>query len=310
MACKDGATKFPAMKSLALPAGALKGKVAVVTGGGTGLGKAMALAFAGLGAQVAIAARRMDVLEATAKEISAATGSKVIPITMNVKNPDDVAAMASTVEAELGLPNIVVNNAAGNFISPTERLSPNAFRTITDIVLNGTAFVTLEFGKRLIKSGQGAAFLSITTPYARNGAPFVTPSAASKAGVEVLNKSLAAEWGRYGLRFNCIAPGPIYTKGAFDRLDPTGGSGTSKAVDGIPAGRLGQTEELANLAAFVVSDYGSWLNGAIIDLDGGQQRLAAGNTMMGSQLHQVTPEQWHQLEQSIRGKTGKIKAKV
>jgi len=304
--CKDSEKYFPAQKSPMLQKDALKGKIAFITGGGSGLGKAMATMFATLGAQVAIASRDMTKLQTAAEEISAKTGGKIIPIQMNVKSADDVKSAADAVEKQLGLPNIIVNNAAGNFISPTERLSANAFKTVIDTVLLGTATVTLEFGKRLIKAKQGAAFLAITTPYAREGTGFVSPSASAKAGVEILHKSLAGEWGKYGLRFNCIAPGPIYTEGAFSRLDPTG-MFQKKTIDVMPMGRMGQPEELANLAAYLVSDYSNWMTGSCIDFDGGQQRMCSGQF---NPLHQVTDEMWSHLESIIRGSNAKSKSKL
>ena len=186
-----------------------------------------------------------------------------MPIVLDVRDASAVATAADRVVAEFGsLPHIVINNAAGNFIQATDRLSANAFRNIVDIVLNGTFYVTAEFGRRLIAANQGAAFLSITTPYAHTGSPFVVPSACAKAGVETMVKSLAAEWGRRGMRFNAIAPGPIYTEGAFTRLDPTGQFST-KMHEKLPVGRLGEQIELDNLAAYLVSDYSSWMNGAV-----------------------------------------------
>jgi 2,4-dienoyl-CoA reductase len=257
----------------------------------------MATVLVSLGAQVAIASRRLNVLQETAAEIQAKTGAKVLPVQMNIKNPDEIKAAADKVESEIGLPNVVINNAAGNFIAPSERLSPNALRTIVETVLMGTAWVTLEFAQRMIKQKQGGTFLAITTPYARSGSAFVMPSATSKAGVDTMTKSLAAEWGKYGLRFNVIAPGPIQTEGAFSRLDPSG-QFAERLLDDVPTGRMGTVEELANLASYLVSDYSSWMSGSIVDLDGGQ------NVAIGShfqQLQAVGSEQWDLLEQMIRG---------
>ncbi|XP_062607427.1 2,4-dienoyl-CoA reductase [(3E)-enoyl-CoA-producing], mitochondrial-like [Saccostrea cucullata] len=287
---------FPAVSTPMLPKDTFKGKTAFITGGGTGLGKGMTTALSQLGAQVVITSRKLPVLEQTAEEISSVTGNKVLAVAADVRDPDSVKAAVDRCEQEFGLPSIVINNAAGNFISPTERLSPNAFRTVVDIVLNGTAIVTLELGKRLIKAKQGASFLSITTIYTGSGSGFVTPSAAAKTGVEGLTKSLAAEWGRYGLRFNCIAPGPIETKGAFSRLDPTG-QFKDKLIDVIPVGRLGEVPEIANLASYMVSDYASWMSGSIINFDGGEYVMRAGEF---NDLRIVTNEQWDQLEAIIR----------
>ncbi|XP_027224751.2 2,4-dienoyl-CoA reductase [(3E)-enoyl-CoA-producing], mitochondrial isoform X1 [Penaeus vannamei] len=298
------AKHFPVVKTPMLPKDSFKGKTAFITGGGTGLGKGMATMLSALGANVVIAARRLPLLETTAGEITNQTGNPVLPVQMDVRNPDAVKAAFDACEAKFGLPNVIINNAAGNFISPSERLSANAWRTITDIVLNGTAYVTLEAGKRLISAGQGAAFLSITTTYTRSGSGFVSPSASAKAGVENLTRSLAAEWGRYGLRFNCIAPGPIETEGAFSRLDPTG-SFTQIAHERIPAGRLGEVEELANLATYLVSDYSTWLSGETIALDGGSFRLASGEF---NGLMYMSSEQWDNVEKRIRKTTSKDKA--
>ena len=160
------------------------------------------------------------------------------------------------------IPDVVVHNAAGNFVSPTERLSPNAFKTIVDIVLLGTANLTLDVGKRMIEQERGGSFLAITTHYTNEGSGFVCPSACAKSGVETMMKSLSAEWGRYGIRMNCIAPGPIETEGAFSRLDPTGEM-MGAAVDAIPCGRIGEVAELANLATYLCSDYASWVSGEV-----------------------------------------------
>ncbi|XP_063054616.1 2,4-dienoyl-CoA reductase, mitochondrial isoform X2 [Engraulis encrasicolus] len=213
---------FPPSEGAMLLPGTYKGKVAFITGGGTGLGRGMTTTLSTLGAQCVIASRKLDVLQKTAAEISEQTGNKVLAVQCDVRDPKSVEACVSQLVNEVGLPDVVINNAAGNFISPSEKLSANAWRTITDIVLNGTAYVTLDIGKRLIKAEKGCAFLAITTIYAESGSGFVLPSASAKAGVEAMCKSLAAEWGRYGMRFNVIQPGPIRTKGAFSRLDPTG----------------------------------------------------------------------------------------
>ncbi|KAK4316050.1 hypothetical protein Pmani_012755 [Petrolisthes manimaculis] len=297
------AKHFPAMKTPMLPKDTFKGKTAFITGGGTGLGKGMATMLSSLGANVVIAARRLPILEETAREILSQTGNEVLPVQMDIRDPTNVAAALDTCEAKFGLPSIIINNAAGNFISPSERLSPNAWKTIIDIVLNGTAYVTLEAGKRLIKAEKGGAFLSITTPYTRSGTGFVSPSASAKAGVETLTRSLASEWGRYGMRFNCIAPGPIETEGAFSRLDPTG-SFKNAVYKRIPAGRLGEVEELANLATYLVSDYSSWVSGETLAQDGGEYRFMAGEFNL---LSRVTPDQWDMMEKLIRSSNKKAK---
>lgn len=283
-----------------LPPNAFQGKVAFITGGGTGLGKAMTTFLSSLGAQCVIASRNIDVLKATAEEITAKTGNKVYAIRCDVRDPDMVHNTVLELIKVAGHPNVVINNAAGNFISPSERLSPNGWKTITDIVLNGTAYVTLEIGKQLIKAQKGAAFLAITTIYAESGSGFVMPSSSAKSGVEAMNKSLAAEWGRYGMRFNIIQPGPIKTKGAFSRLDPTG-KFEKDMIERIPCGRLGTVEELANLATFLCSDYASWINGAVIRFDGGEEVFLSGEF---NSLKKVTKEEWDVIEGLIRKTKG------
>lgn len=247
-----------------------------------------------------IRSRNLEVLQKSAKEIEDATGNAVLPIQVDVRDPQAVARALDTVESRLGLPHVVVNNAAGNFIAPTERLSSNACKTIVDIVLNGTLYVTLDVGKRLIKAKQGASFLAISASYTQVGSGYVMPSAVSKAGVEAMTKSLASEWAKYGMRFNVIQPGPIQTKGAFSRLDPTGGF-TKAMVDSIPVGRLGEIEEHSNLATYLLSDYASWINGAIVTMDGGQLPKLAG---MFNKLDEVTQEQWDMMEALIRKTKG------
>ncbi|XP_060099514.1 2,4-dienoyl-CoA reductase [(3E)-enoyl-CoA-producing], mitochondrial [Heteronotia binoei] len=291
---------FSSLQKVMLPPNAFEGKVAFITGGGTGIGKGMTTVLSHLGAECVIASRKLDVLKQTAEEISSKTGNKVHAIQCDVKDPTSVSNAVSQLIKEVGHPSVIINNAAGNFISPSERLSANAWRTITDIVLNGTAYVTLEIGKELIKAQKGAAFLAITTIYAESGSGFVSPSASAKAGVEALCKSLAAEWGRYGMRFNIIQPGPIKTKGAFSRLDPTGAF-EKGMIQRIPCGRLGTVEEIANLATYLCSDYASWINGAVIRMDGGEYVSMAGEF---NDLRKVTKEQWNMMEEIIRKTKG------
>jgi len=300
------AKHFPIKKDTMLPPGSFADKVVLVTGGGTGLGKGMSMKFASLGAKVAIASRRLPVLESAASEIKAATGGTVLPVQLDIRDPEAVKVAVDKIEQELGLPTVVVNNAAGNFISPTERLSANAFQTILDIVLKGTAFLTLDVGKRMIKQQSGGVFLAITTHYTNEGSGFVVPSACAKSGVETMMKSLGAEWGRQGIRMNCIAPGPIETEGAFGRLDPTGEAARTM-MDQIPEGRLGEIEEIANLATYLCSDYASWINAETVTLDGGEFRMLAGEF---NKLRQVTPDQWDMMEQMIRSTNKKSKSKM
>ncbi|EPB77032.1 hypothetical protein ANCCEY_03866, partial [Ancylostoma ceylanicum] len=255
--------------------------------------------------------RRTDVLAATASEIRAKTGAVCEGFRMDVKDPAVVSKSIDEITKRFGkLPSIVVNNAAGNFIMATERLSPNAVRAVVDIVLVGTLNVTTEVCRRAMKNNQGCTVLSITTPYARHGGAFVVPSALSKAGVENMTRSLASEWAKYGMRFNVVAPGPIPTEGAFSRLSTAAPEDMEAvAAQTVPVGRLGKPEELANLVTYMCSDYASWLNGAIIDFDGGQQFLNHGSSF-GSHLHEMSSEDWEQIENSIRQRTGKAKSKM
>lgn len=291
---------FPVKWDPMLPANTFKNKVAFVTGGGTGLGKGMVTMLSNLGARVAISSRKIDVLKKTAEEVSKLSHSEILPVAADVRDPAAVKNAVDECVAVFGLPDIIINNAAGNFISPTERLSPNGWKTVTDIVLNGTANVTLDIGKRLITAKKGATFLAITTVYAKTGSGFVAPSASAKAAVETLTKSLSAEWGRYGMRFNCIAPGPIETKGAFSRLMPDP-SFKDKMLDRVPVGRFGEIPELANLAMYLVSDYSSWMSGAVIPFDGGESVNMAGEFNV---LQAITKEQWDQIEAGIRKMKG------
>ncbi|NXW35194.1 DECR protein, partial [Phaetusa simplex] len=291
---------FSPLQKVMLPPNTFQGKVAFITGGGTGIGKGMATTLSSLGATCVIASRKLDVLKGAAEEISSKTGNKVHAIQCDVRDPASVKNAVAEIIQVAGHPNVVINNAAGNFISPSERLSANAWKTITDIVLNGTAFVTLEIGKELIKVQKG--ILTVlqyhTVELARN---YFTVESALKVGLrghEV--QSLAAEWGKYGMRFNVIQPGPIKTKGAFSRLDPTG-SFEKKIIDRIPCGRLGTVEEIANLAAYLCSDYATWVNGAVIRMDGGEYVSMAGEF---NDLKKVTKEQWDMMEAMIRKTKG------
>ncbi|XP_002165656.1 2,4-dienoyl-CoA reductase [(3E)-enoyl-CoA-producing], mitochondrial [Hydra vulgaris] len=291
-------SKFPALLKTMLPNGTFNGKVAFITGGGTGLGKGMAKVLSQLGATVVIASRKLLICQNAAEEISSLTGNKVLPLELDVRKPESVKLVVDTIEKELGLPTIVINNAAGNFISPFERLSANAFRNIVDIVLNGTANVTLDVGKRLIKAQKGGVFLSITTWYADLGSGYVVPSACAKAGVDAMVKSLSSEWGKYGIRLNAIAPGSFQTEGAFSRLDPTG-KFMEAAKEKIIVKRFGEIEELANLVSYIVSDYASFMNGEIVCFDGGERRSYSG---MFNELNKIPEDQWDLLEGLIRSK--------
>nr|XP_054748698.1 2,4-dienoyl-CoA reductase [(3E)-enoyl-CoA-producing], mitochondrial-like [Lytechinus pictus] len=284
-----------------LPPDTYKGKTVFMTGGGTGFGKSMTKTFSELGAEVAIVSRSADVLKSTSEEISAETGNPVHPIPANIRDPEAVkASVDQFVEICGGLPDVIINNAAANFVAPTERLSPNAWFTIVDVVLNGTMYVTLDIAKRLIKEQKGANFLTVSTTYGTYGSPFVVPSAAAKSGIENLTRCLAVEWGRYGLRFNTMTPGPAYTQGAMSRLDPTGQFWKKKIKD-TPIGRLGELEEISNLASYICSDYASWFNGENFILDGGLALQASGAF---SDYLELSKDDWDLAETLIRKTKG------
>uniref|UniRef100_UPI004047E4BF SDR family oxidoreductase n=1 Tax=Algoriphagus sp. TaxID=1872435 RepID=UPI004047E4BF len=278
--------------------GSLKGKNILITGGGTGLGRAMGEYFLELGANLVITSRKLEVLEETAKEMMTKSGGKVIPLVCDVREIDQVEAMWAQCVAEFGQIHGVLNNAAGNFISPTERLSANAFNTVLDIVLKGTSQVTLTAGKHWIATKQPGVFLNIVTTYAWTGSGYVVPSAAAKAGVLALTRSLAVEWAKYGIRSNAIAPGPFPTEGAWSRLLPGDLVKKFDPAKKVPVGRVGVHQELANLAAYLISDFSAYVNGDVITIDGGEWLKGAGEF---NNLEMIPQEMWDMMEAS-RGK--------
>ena len=247
----------------------LNGKTIVVTGGGTGLGKSMSRRFGELGANIVISGRRKEKLEDTADEFSK-LGIDVLTCPGDVRKLEDVELMTSQTLDKFGTIDCLLNNAAGNFISPTEMLSPNAFKVVIDIVLMGTWNCTSTIGKEMIKNKKGNV-LSIVTTYAWTGSPYVVPSAAAKAGVLAMTRSLAVEWGKYNIRFNAIAPGPFPTKGAWSRLMPPGFEDFEDGMKNkIPMKRFGERHELENLASYLMSDGSAYINGEVVTIDGGE----------------------------------------
>lgn len=270
----------------------LQSKRILITGGGTGLGKGMARRFMELGATMYICGRRKDVLAQTEEELRSATGGTVQSLPCDVRNPEMVEQMIATIW-QGGPLDALVNNAAGNFLARTEELSPRAFEAVIGIVLMGTINVTMACGRRWLKAGDRANVLNITTTYAATGSAYVVPSAMAKAGVEAMTRSLAVEWGNRGIRFNAIAPGPIPTEGAFSRLLPRADF-EAMAKQRNPLSRFGTIEELANLAAFLVSDGSGYVNGTVIAMDGGEWLQGAGEFSHLGRL--LSEEDWKALK--------------
>lgn len=270
----------------------LHNKRILITGGGTGLGKAAAQRFLELGAEVYICGRRHDVLLATERELHNLTGGRIHSRPCDVRDAAAVEEMIDTIWKD-GPLDILMNNAAGNFLARTEELSLRAFETVIGIVLLGTLHTTMACGKRWLAAKHRAVVLNITTTYTTTGSAYVVPSAVSKAGVQALTRSLAVEWGNRGIRMNAIAPGPIPTEGAFSRLLPRA-EFEDLAKQRIPLGRFGTTEEFANLAAFLVSDASAYINGDVITMDGGEWLQGAGEfTTLGRMLKE---EEWQQMK--------------
>ena len=277
----------------------LKDKVIIVTGGGSGLGFSMSKYFLELGSKVVITSRNLDKLKNAAEELHQLTNGEVLPLTCDVRNYDEVEQMLANAISHFGKVDVLLNNAAGNFISPTERLSANAFDVIIDIVLKGSKNCTLALGKHWIKEKQKGTILNIVTTYAWTGSAYVVPSACAKAGVLAMTRSLAVEWAKYGIRSNAIAPGPFPTKGAWERLLPGDLKDKFDLAKKVPLNRVGVHQELANLAAYLVSDFSAYVNGEVVTIDGGEWLKGAGEFNM---LEEIPNEMWDMLEMMIKNK--------
>ena len=271
----------------------LRNKVILVTGGGSGLGKSMVEYFVELGANVIITSRRKELLDEVAKKINAENESEVFPVPCDVRNINEVEKVVDEAYKKFGKVDCLINNAAGNFISPTERLSTRAFDAIIDIVLKGTINFTLTLGKKWIEEKINGNVLNIVTTYSWTGSGYVVPSACAKAGVLSLTRSLAVEWAKYKIRFNAIAPGPFPTKGAWERLLPGDLKDKFDPSKKVPVGRVGDHQELSNLAAYLVSDYSSYINGEVITIDGAEWLKGAGQF---NHLEMVSDQMWDMFE--------------
>tara|TARA_Y100001970_G_scaffold290064_1_gene422432 strand:- start:1378 stop:2247 length:870 start_codon:yes stop_codon:yes gene_type:complete len=280
----------------------LNNKRILITGGGTGLGKEMAKHFAMHGAELFICGRRENVLSDTAAEISENYNTKVNYQTLDIRASKDVDDYVESIFANNPLDGLV-NNAAGNFISPTKDLSHKGFDAIANIVFHGTFYMTHSVGKRWIELGHKGSIVNILTTWIWTGSPYVVPSAMSKSGIHAMTQSLAAEWGKYGIKINGIAPGPFPTKGAWERLNPD--SNDDGMTNTVPLGRVGEMEELQNLATFLMADGCDYLTGQTIGLDGGQY-LTGGGTF--SQLDKLSDEDWENMRKLIREANNKDKA--
>lgn len=285
--------------------GHMAGERILVTGGGTGLGREMSEGFLKMGATVYICGRRQNKLDETAKELMDAHGGKVVPLACDIRDPDAINSMVDAVWADGGALTGLVNNAAGNFISRTEDLSVNGFNAIADIVFKGTFFITQNVGKRLIAEGKTGNFLSILATWVWTGSAFVVPSSMSKTAIHSMTQSLSTEWGRYGLRFNAIAPGHFPTKGMSARLAP-GSDGMDTKHRQNPMGRSGEMHELCNLAIFLMSDGAKYVNGQTIAIDGAGA-LANGGTFY-PMLEGLGDDDWAQMRERIKGTNDKDRA--
>jgi len=277
---------------------ALKDKVIVVTGGGTGLGRSMSELFSQLGAQVVITSRKKEVIEKTAKEISIVTGNKVLAVVCDVRKYDEVENLLHQTVTAFGKVTTLLNNAAGNFIMPTERLSAKAFDTVVDIVLKGSYNCSLAFGKYWIENKTEGNMLNIVTTYAFTGSGFVVPSACAKAGVLALTRSLAAEWAKYNIRSNAIAPGPFPTEGAWSRLFPEPLQKIIDPMKRLPMKRVGSHIELANLASYLVSDFSAYVNGEVVVIDGGEWLYNAGQFTHFDKIPKEAWDMWELMRKS------------
>jgi len=251
-----------------LAAKSLDGRVAIITGGGTGIGLAIAAEYARLGARLVLASRNPEHLEPAAREL-ASSGAHVLTVLTDVRVPEQVEHLMEETARRFDSIDILVNNAAGNFICPAEKLSVNGWNSVVNIVLNGTFYCSRAAGLRMIKSGRGGSILNIVATYAWTGGPGTIHSASAKAGVVCMTRTLAVEWAQYQIRVNAIAPGPVETEGAGSRLWASPDV-RDALIRSVPRGRMGRADEIAQAAAYLVSDYADLVTGEVLVMDGGQ----------------------------------------
>ena len=278
-----------------LKSGSFGGKTIIITGGGTGLGRSIGKYLLELGANLVITSRKKEVLDKAAAELTNETGGKVLAVACDIRKYEEIENVLKETGNRFGQIYGIINNAAGNFISPTERLSHRAFDIVVDIVLKGTYYVTLAAGKNWIAKRQPGIFLNIVTTYAWTGSGYVVPSACGKAGVLALTRSLAVEWAKYNIRSNAIAPGPFPTEGAWSRLLPGDLVKKFDPAQRVPLNRVGEHQELANLAAYLLSDYSAYVNGEVITIDGGEWLRNGGEF---SHLESIPDEMWDMMEKA------------
>lgn len=282
----------------------LQGKRILITGGGTGLGKEMAVGFAAHGAQVYICGRRKEVLDQAAREIRARSGGRADAVLANVRDPDSIEAMMTAIWADGPLTGLV-NNAAANFLAPTESLSPRGYEAVRSTVMDGSFYTSLACGKRWIAAGQPGVIISNLVTWVWTGSAYVVPAAMAKAAVHAMTMSLAVEWGPKGIRVNAIAPGPFPTEGAWDKLNPLAETGVGATqADEVPLRRFGKMDELRNLLIFLMSDGCSYITGDTISIDGGHH-LAAPSTFAG--LAKLSPADWQRAREAIQASVQKEK---
>ena len=290
---------MPSHTDSMLAPGTFAGQTILITGGGTGLGRAMGRYLLTLGANLVICGRRADVLEEASRTLADETGGQVFGQACDVRQVDQIEQLLAAAQERFGTIHGLINNAAGNFISPTERLSHRAFHTVVDIVLGGTVNFTLAMGKQWIAAGTGGTVVNIVATYAWSGSGYVVPSAVAKSGVLSLTQSLASEWAKYQIRTNAIAPGPFPTEGAWSRLMPAELQARFNPAARVPLGRVGQHQELANLAAYLLSPYSAYINGACVVIDGGEWLRGAGEF---NHLESLSPAEWDELQAKLKPK--------